>query len=123
MNTRLIDTLYDKYPLIVRDRPISGGITCGEGWYSIIDNLCARIQQHVTANDVQQVTAIQIKEKCGELRFYYRGGDEHVRSSVNAAKADSITVCEVCGAPGMLNPTPSAWWRTRCEKHVDTQTT
>lgn len=122
MASRQFDTLYDRYPQIFQDRPISCGITCGEGWYSLIDDLCDRIQKHIATGKAPQVQAIQVKEKFGELRFYYRGGDAAIRGMVDAAEKHSTTVCEICGAPGSLHGVPRGWWRTRCEEHVDTPT-
>lgn len=54
MNEELDKKLCEKYPLIFADRnaPMNQtcmcwGFTCGDGWYNIIDRLCARIQGHI----------------------------------------------------------------------------
>lgn len=121
MKGSLFDTLYDRYPLMFPQRPIRLGIACGEGWFTLVDNLCKLIQQYIDQNDAQQIIVEQIKEKFGKLRFYYRNGDTQIGQLVNAAKDKSITICEVCGGIGSLNPNERIWWRTRCEKHVDTR--
>ena len=116
MRKELDEQLCEKYPLIFRDRHADPsktcmywGFDCGDGWYNIVEALCANIQNHIQnrlnsiewtekwnrqieeaeANDfedwddwkardkrpvpepIQQVVAIQVKEKFGGLRFYF----------------------------------------------------
>lgn len=54
MNAELQNKLYEKYPKIFEQKRPSNdtnsdvlGISCGDGWYNIIDNLCNEIQQLV----------------------------------------------------------------------------
>lgn len=54
MREELDKKLCEKYPLIFRDRHGDMAKTCmvwgfshGDGWYNIIDRLCARIQGHI----------------------------------------------------------------------------
>lgn len=156
MRKELDEKLCAKYPLIFRDRHADPsktcmywGFECGDGWYNIIDALCANIQNHIdnrlenikrtekwNANvnnpdyewtaiverkerpvpePVEQVVAIQVKEKFGGLRFYYMGGDEYIRGLENMAESMSYRTCEVCGAPG--TSTEGGWIRTLCEEH------
>lgn len=62
MRDELDKALVEKYPLIFADRnkPASEtcmcwGFECGDGWYNIIDALCANIQGHIdnTANNIK----------------------------------------------------------------------
>lgn len=156
MREELDKKLVEKYPLIFRDRNADPsktcmywGICCGDGWYSIIDAMCACIQYHIDTvqynidlvlkfnakvNDpdhewtslaerkerevpepVEQVVAIQVKEKFGGLRFYFNGGDEYIDGIVSMAESMSYRTCEVCGNPG--SPTDGGWIRTLCEEH------
>lgn len=156
MRKELDEKLCQKYPLIFRDRNedpsktcMSWGFACGDGWYNIIDRLCARIQGHTEwshdqikwakkwnekVNDpdhewtaiverkerpvpepVEQVVAIQVKEKFGGLRFYYNGGDDYIKGVVDMAEEMSYVTCEECGAPG--KPTKGGWIRTLCKEH------
>lgn len=156
MNKDLDKQLCEKYPLIFRDRHEDPSKTCmywglavGDGWYNIIDALCANIQGHIDhsykniewarrwnerVNDpdlewtafvpreerpipepVQQVIAVQVKEKFGGLRFYYSGGDEYIAGLVSMAESMSDRTCEVCGSPG--THTEGGWIRTLCETH------
>lgn len=54
MRKELDEKLCEKYPLIFRDRNgdmsktcMVWGFDCGDGWYNIIDMMCANIQSHV----------------------------------------------------------------------------
>lgn len=161
MRKELDQQLCAKYPLIFRDRHEDPSKTCmywgiaiGDGWYNILDALCANIQSHINnrlyqikraekfnkelevaqsegfdnwdewksrepreiPEPIEQVVAIQVKEKFGGLRFYYCGGDEYIRGLENMAESMSYRTCEKCGAPG--KPTKDVWIRTLCDEHA-----
>jgi len=100
-----------------------GGFAIGEGWWPIIESLCANIQSHTdwwnknreTRPVVEQVVVEQIKEKFGGLRFYYNGGDEKIQGMVRMAEAWADRSCEECGAPGTAGG--KGWIRTLCPTH------
>ena len=95
------------------------GFECEDGWYNLLDVLCASIQNHVDrTKNIEQVVAVQVKEKFGTLRFYYHGGDDYVDAIVNFAENLSGRTCEVCGAPGSVND-DGGWLRSRCDKHKE----
>lgn len=66
---------------------------------------------------LEQVVAIQCKEKFGGLRFYYHGGDDYIRGVVDMAEEMSYRTCEVCGVPAK-DVNDGGWYRTRCEEHM-----
>ena len=122
MDAQFDDLLCKRYPTIFRDRHESmqrtamcWGFACGSGWFPLIDTLCAEIQRHVEATQVQPVIAVQVKEKFGALRFYTTGGDVYTRGLVWLADALSAVVCEECGAPALSSGT--GWIVTRCADH------
>jgi hypothetical protein len=156
MRKEFDELLCAKYPKIFRDRnaPMNQtcmcwGFDCGDGWFNIIDMLCANIQNRIdnavdlrtwaikwneNVNDpnfewvafvkreersvpelVDQVVAVQIKEKFGTLRFYYNGGDDVIDGMVRMAESMSAVTCEECGNPGTR--TAGGWIRTLCETH------
>jgi hypothetical protein len=96
---------------------------CGDGWYTIIDRLCANIQSHTdwwNTNRkerpiVEQVMVEQCKEKFGTLRFYHEGGDDQIAGMVRMAEAMSEVTCEVCGDRGTLRG--GGWIKTLCDHH------
>lgn len=65
---------------------------------------------------LEQVIAIQCKEKFGGLRFYYNGGDDYIQGVVDMAEEMSYRTCEVCGAPAEIS-NDGGWHRARCEEH------
>lgn len=98
----------------------NGGFECGEGWWPILEALCANIQHHINWKNKQseivpQVTVAQIKEKFGGLRFYYDGGDEHINGMVRMAESWASHSCETCGAPGTSRS--GGWIKTLCDTH------
>ena len=133
--------LVEKYPLIFANRhadmkttAMCWGFENGDGWYNIIDQLCACVQSHIDwrnkqresllksnpynisiPDEVPQVVAQQVKEKFGGLRFYYIGGDDEIEGMVRMAEAMSMVTCEVCGSPGQLRS--GGWIRTLCDDH------
>lgn len=59
------------------------------------------------------VSAVQVKEKFGTLRFYVYDGDDVIRNLISEAER----TCEICGAPGVL--IRADWYATRCALHRD----
>jgi hypothetical protein len=111
-----------------------GGFAVSQGWWPIIEALCANIQSHTdwrntqrarlletneykhpVPDEVPQVEVHQIKEKFGGLRFYYGGGDEQIAGMVRMAEAWADTACEECGAIGKRRS--GSWIRTLCDIH------
>ncbi len=120
------DEICKKYPKIFKYRnssdqryPILWGISCGDGWANIIDNACKLIQHRCDiVSDKEkkefQVSAVQIKQKFGTLRFYVTGGDEFTQGIISMAEAMSSTTCEDCGNYAVTST--DGWWMTQCEK-------
>lgn len=103
-----------------------GGFAVDEGWWPILESLCANIQSHINWRQEQkekygrgegctQVTVAQIKEKFGGLRFYYDGGDDTIHGMVRMAEAWAEHTCEECGAPGTSGG--KGWIKTLCPTH------
>lgn len=123
MTPELEHKLYTAYPKIFGQKDLSmsqtcmcWGICCGDGWYSILDNLCRIIQSHVDQHKLPQVEAVQVKEKFGTLRFYTNHVDDYIRGAICMAESMSSEVCETCGDKGKL--LGGGWYRTLCEKHA-----
>ena len=161
------------------------GVDCGDGWFKIIDNLCAAIQERVddppwvqedsavvvalktlytkiiwnrgiypvgtfllTRNNnkfsgwrwntwnwisrncqlltryeepledpLRQVIAIQVKEKYGGLRFYYRcSRDPYIDGLVRMAERVAYYTCETCGATDdTVSRNGRGWIATLCK--------
>lgn len=115
MSPELTKKLLDKYPTVMKDYAgdprqtcMAWGIGVGDGWFNILDELCAVLEKH-------GVVALQIKEKFGTLRFYIIGTDsEEVWDAIDKAERKSATTCERCGAEGKLRK--GGWLVTLCDK-------
>jgi hypothetical protein len=97
-----------------------GGFAVDEGWWPILESLCANIQSHIDwrvkqGQEIAQVEVNQIKEKFGGLRFYYSGGDDEISGMVRMAEAWADRSCEQCGAPGKSRG--GGWIKTLCDRH------
>jgi hypothetical protein len=97
-----------------------GGFAIGKGWYPLIEQLSAVIQNHIDnkqkrGEDCPQVIVEQVKEKFGTLRFYYQGGDEFISGAVWLAESMTGHLCEECGGLGTTRG--GGWVRTLCDVH------
>jgi len=111
--------LVRKYPKILKNfrgdprlTCMAWGLECGDGWYNLLDKAMEKIQylcDLFSANDTEvQLTANQIKEKFGTLRFYASMvGANSTESSIiddiiSEAERRSEYVCEETGKEGSL---------------------
>jgi len=97
------------------------GFECGPGWAPILDDLASWIEFQVKHNKMYMPEIRQIKEKFGELQFYYHylnHNDEYnmgkLQGYVEYAERRSARTCEECGAPGKV-AVKDGWYRCRCE--------
>jgi hypothetical protein len=126
MNEELCNKLYEDYPNLFVPvwRNQRAEISCGDGWYDLINGLCRKITDICEANKVPAPAVHQVKEKFGGLRFY-TDTIETDNASVAVAIDDAIMLaeelaedtCEVCGEPGHPR-TEFSWVKTLCDKHT-----
>lgn len=118
MKKILNDQLSQKYPRLYEKRCwtktlMSGGVSCGDGWYVLID-----VISHLFTEHNQKIQAIQIKEKFGTLRFYHSPVDPYSSGVEVAAGQLSSLICERCGAPAKTQNYSGCVF-TLCDKHQD----
>jgi hypothetical protein len=142
MRQELDEKLCRDYPKIFANRngdmtttAMCWGFECSDGWYNIINALCHNIQEHIdwkistrerllknnphnikVPDGVEQVVAVQVKEKFGTLRFYTDGGDDYTHGLISMAESMSAVTCEKCGAPGKRRG--RGWIYTACDAHT-----
>jgi len=113
--------LEDRYPHL-KFGDLRFGIECGDGWNDIIHAFLTTAEQ-VTAARGGIVLLLQIKEKMGGLRIYYRmadapqGGWMEIDEAYYLAEARSFHVCEHCGRRGLLTYN-GILYATRCAEHA-----
>ena len=81
---------------------MGGGFSCDDGWFGLIDELCAKLQAAVAAGKILQPVTDQVKQKFGELRFYVSPQSLTTEALIAQARTRSAVTCEVCGAAGVL---------------------
>ena len=113
MNPEHQATLNKRYPLIFASSP---SIACGDGWFDLLDVLCASLQSQTDDYNAPQVVLSQAKEKFGQLRFYTRAASAEQRGMILLAEAMSGRICEQCGRPGALLVAGAVM--TRCPEHT-----
>lgn len=109
--------LSEKYPKLFshlggdpRETCMAWGICTGDGWYNILDELCAKLEPY-------GVVAAQVKEKFGTLRFYLEATPsdkwEEIHKLIGEAELKSSETCEQCGKPGTIRG--GGWVRCLCD--------
>ena len=128
MKAELQDKLYSAYPNIFVQKDLDmtqtamcWGISCGDGWYDLIDELCGNIQNRVDnfnrnkpEEDHMVCQATQVKEKFGGLCFYTYGGDEYIDGMISFAESMSYHICTECGQRSEKNESNRGWIYTLC---------
>lgn len=129
-NTEYLLTRYPKlFPQAAREegpmRTLMGfGFECGDGWFNLINSLCAIIQEHIDSRqkpegfdydpEYPQVEAIQVKEKFGGLRFYTLHHPQDLDKYISTAESMSYHICDVCGTTKDVTQT-KGWIQTICK--------
>ncbi|CUJ74736.1 hypothetical protein [Achromobacter kerstersii] len=123
MQESLENLLEQRYPAIFEyRRKASAGagapwrVMCGDGWFDLLNTLCAQLQSATDRNGAPQVVAVQVKEKFGALSFYCKDANGTQRGMIAMTAAMSARLCERCGQPGQTL-VHNFLWQTRCPDH------
>jgi hypothetical protein len=111
--------LYSVRYASTRDTLSHVGIETGDGWFDIIYELSAKLEnliEKLPPEERNSYYAVQVKEKFGLLNFYMSKETEEMRSSIGEAEGKSASTCEECGQPGKLRG--GRWLKTLCEAHA-----
>jgi len=135
MKPELEKKLFEKYPKIFRQKDLSmqetamcWGISCGNGWFFLLDNLCECIQKFLDDNkhmNLPQIEATQVKEKYAMLEFYTNYPSELIDGMIWFAQFLSGKICEDCGTTKDVTQNETGWIYTlcnRCRKFREKQT-
>lgn len=138
MNQELEAALAKEFPFMRREGQNSAsvyqkfGIQAGPGWYELIRSLCRELADLCAqAGREDDLVVRQVKEKFGELRFYFylENGTQEENTTLYHRIYDvldkyeelSTQVCELCGAPGELRQlklrSGMVWLQTLCGEH------
>lgn len=119
--------LVRKYPMLYAQREgrmsetcMCWGFECDDGWYSLIDELSAKLEglnREIASKGETPIEACQVKEKFGTLRFYTSSIPEAcsglIEKWIDEAEEKSARTCEHCGRPGQTRG--GAWLTTLCD--------
>jgi hypothetical protein len=127
MSPELDDSLCAKYPSIFAERngdpattSMCWGFEIGDGWFTLIDVLCAGLQRETDERGAPQVIASQVKQKAGGLRFHVDAASDRQRAMIELAQDLSRQLCEACGAPGTTREASPRKIEIRCAAcHAD----
>lgn len=98
-------------------------IECGLGWYDLIDKLSQDLENEILklpTKEQKEYYAVQVKEKCGTLRYYMSTYTDKISDLIEQAETASATICERCGATGSLIRSNHGWLQTLCEPCSET---
>jgi hypothetical protein len=135
--------LIETYPGLYRhaDSPAVGasppfardGFACGDGWFSILDRLSAKLIADpslvvIQCKEKMGILAMYVEEGPATLTMYFDGGSATLieveaatevsatRAALQTAVKDSAVTCELCGQP---SPGPRSninrWISVRCD--------
>ena len=90
----------------------------GEGWHTLVDSFKFAVDWDTKHNNMPPVVITQVKEKFGELRIYYNGGDSRTDAYATFASLVSQRMCEDCGSPAKTRDQGGRYFRTVCEDHM-----
>jgi hypothetical protein len=103
----------------IESRIINNRLLPYAGW----DNILEALDKKLAILD-PDYKILQIKEKFGELRFYYESNapEKAVREAmdryISEAIKESKVTCEFCGKPGTLTDM-NGWYKTICEECLE----
>lgn len=103
--------LYESYPRLYRETPY---FECADGWFSILDTYCKRIEAILNELDERNVYVIQVKEKFGTLRFSLNSSEDRIDAVVRELERMSGKICEFCGSAGTRRSL-RGWTKTVCD--------
>lgn len=110
MTTELQDKLTKTFPWF------DVYIECGDGWFTLIWNMCMEIDDlYFDADREVDVKILQVKEKWAELRVYHDSWDEAVNNIVDKYCDASEYTCELCGEIGR-GISKYSYGMVRCEE-------
>ena len=105
MNKNLQNKLFEDFPELFSRRKLSKketamcyGISCGDGWYPLIYNLCETIKNHIDYYELESVQIDQIKSKFNGLRFYlHKSSVTEISAMISITEKLSYHICQHCG--------------------------
>jgi hypothetical protein len=115
----MIMGISEQFPELVNQHASPSSVPAG--WTTIITDMLTGIRAVCKEEPTATFQILQIKEKFGQLRVYYRkmgfstNNDKILVDLISHAESLADTTCDVCGEPGTLGH--DGVMAVRCEKH------
>jgi len=71
LDRKQLDALPQRFPRLFK-HPLTWGFEHDAGWTNIVEAFCQRIDSALANEPAARFEVLQVKEKFGMLRFYYR---------------------------------------------------
>lgn len=114
MNSTLISSLKEKFPKLFTKLE---DITCEDGWYNLIHNMCEKIQAYVDKEEDTQTRIFKIRNLYGQMQVNaYTDSIEAIENFIEEAEERSSITCEFTGLPGELHCKGSLYLVTTTQK-------
>lgn len=91
-----------------------------DGWFDLIIDMSSEICQKVTTKDLKEISIIDVKEKYGNLAFYYitdnisTHTDKILSTIIEKYEDKSSSVCYKCGSTDDVIMTNNGWIKPIC---------
>lgn len=107
--------VFGKPPWRIEETNLAWGLSCGKGWYPLIESLSADLTTIVQQDDLSRFQARQVKQKLGKLRFYSKGGNDRTADRIRQAEFEAASKCEHCGMHTAELKSLGGWLTTTCD--------
>ena len=107
--------VFGKPPWRIEETNLAWGLSCGKGWYPLIESLSADLTTIVQQDDLSRFQARQVKQKLGKLRFYSKGGNDRTADRILQAEFEAASKCEHCGMHTGELKSLGGWLTTTCD--------
>jgi hypothetical protein len=100
--------LFVDYGAAPKHSPVAFAFDCGDGWFDLLDILCAQpvvLDLAEDGREVQPLRTMQIKQKYGTLRFYVGPATDEPFALIAFAEALSARGYETFGNKGHIRGT------------------
>jgi hypothetical protein len=104
------------------------GFQHGDGWHQLLARTLERIEPEVSAFNLElakigtRFEILQVRQRFGELQIVALPTTREIIFAFLDARYESLTICELCGAPGELRKA-DGFQQTLCAKCLEKRET
>ena len=109
----------DAQTIVSDDITFYGEYDLPEGWKLLFLQMCEDIRKASTSAELQSLRIIQVKEKFGEIRCYFGGGNTAIDTIIDNYSYVSGYICRSCG--NIATVVSQSWispWCNICKRAI-----